>query len=90
MTGEKPNPRRAELQRLIDRASQIDEAVAQALRPSESAMEAGAWMSSTVGPFEDGLAEAGRDIRRAAAGTVSALEAEWRATPSHVPADEPV
>lgn len=90
MTGERVNPRRAQLRRLIDQAAGIESGVSGALGPAESAMEAGAWVSSVVGPFEDGLAEAGRDIRRAAAATVDALEAEWRATPTHLPADEPV
>lgn len=84
------NPRKAELRDLADRAGEVESAVATALDTALSALEGGAWLSSTARTFEEGVTLARQDIQRAASGSVSAIEAEWASTPSHIPTNGPI
>jgi hypothetical protein len=91
MTGpEIVNPRRAELRALADRAGEVESAVTTVLDTARSALEGGAWVSSTARSFEEGVTLARQDIQRAAGGSVAAIEAEWAATPARIPANGPI
>ncbi|QFG68952.1 efflux RND transporter permease subunit [Ornithinimicrobium pratense] len=84
------NPRKAELRALADRAGEVESAVATVLEAARSALEGGAWVSSTARTFEEGITLARQDIQRAASGTVAAIEAEWASTPARIPANGPI
>lgn len=84
------NPRKAELRALADSAGEVATAAETVLDPARSALEGGAWESSTARTFEEGLTLARSDIQRAADDSVAAIEAEWSSTPSHIPADGPI
>lgn len=84
------NPRKAELRALADRAGEVVAAVETVLDPARSALDGGAWESSTARTFEEGLTVARADIHRAADDAAAAIEAEWSSTPARIPEGGPI
>lgn len=79
-----PNPRKEELRQLLAQAEAAESRLSGILRSAESAMQAGAWISSVSGPFESGLSQARSDITAAAEAAVAEIRAEWAAEPAQV------